>query len=59
MIATSSVNQLDDYAVDNIITRCINDEPSDAGAENYSISRHHQIISRRRCRTVTATNICK
>ena len=58
---TSSVNQLDNYAVDNIIIRCVDDGPSDDRADNYSISSHHQVIGRRRCRPVTTTtsNKCK
>ena len=58
-----SVNQIDNCAVDNIIIRCADDGPSDDRADNYSIHSHHQVIGRRRCRTVTtstiATNECK
>ncbi|XP_065894609.1 uncharacterized protein [Dysidea avara] len=55
---SSRVNQ-SDYAVDNIIIRCVDDGPSDDRADNYSISSHHQVIGRRRCRTAvtTATSI--
>jgi len=73
LTTTSSVNQLDNYAVDNIIIRCVDDGPSDDRAGNYSISSHHQVIGRRRCRAATtattttittttaaaATNKCK
>jgi len=52
LITTSSVNQLDNYAVDNIIIRCVDDGPSDDRAENYSTNSHNQAIGRR-CRTVT------
>ena len=54
MTTTSSVNQSDSYAVDNIIMRCVDDGPSDNRAD--SISSHHQVIGRRRCRTVTITS---
>ena len=53
-----------DYAVDNIIMRCVDDVPSDDRAD--SISSHHQVIGRRcpyRIATTNAstiaTNVCK
>ena len=55
-ITTSGVSQLDNYAVDNIIIRCVEDGPSDGAADNYSISSHHQIIGRRRCRFAVTSN---
>ena len=48
--------QLDTHAVDNVIIRCTDDGPSDDRVDNYFISSHHQVIGRRRCRTVTATS---
>ena len=48
--------QLDTYAVDNVIIRCNDDGPSDDRVDNYSISSDHQVIGRRKCRTVTATS---
>ncbi|XP_065894306.1 uncharacterized protein [Dysidea avara] len=52
-----TTSQLDNYAVDNIIIQCVDDGPSDDRADNYSVSSHHQIVGRRRCRPVTtATN---
>ena len=60
LVAPIIVNQLDSYATDNVITRCVDDGPSDDRADNYSISSHHQVIRRRRCRTITtATNKCE
>ena len=47
--------QLDTHAADNVIIGCTDDGPSDDRADNYSISSHHQVIGRRRYRTVTAT----
>ena len=47
----SSVNQLDNEAVDNIIIRCVDYGPSDGRAD--SISSHRKVNSRRRCKTVT------
>ncbi|XP_065895728.1 uncharacterized protein [Dysidea avara] len=57
LITSNSVNQLDNYAVDNIIIQCVDDGPSDGRTDNYSVSSHHQVIGRRRCRPVTTTNI--
>ena len=55
-----TTSQLDNYAVDNIIIQCVDDGPSDDRADNYSVSSHHQIVGRRRCRPVTtATSKCK
>ncbi|XP_065894258.1 uncharacterized protein [Dysidea avara] len=53
LITSSSVNQSDNYAVDNIVIRCVDDGPSDDRADNYSISSHHQVIDRRRSRLAT------
>jgi len=50
---TSSDNQSESYAVDNIIMRCVDDGLSDDRAD--SISSHHQAIGRRRYRNVTTT----
>ena len=54
-----SVCQLDNEAEDNIIIRCVDDGPSDDRAD--SSSSHHQVIGRKRCRTVAtiATSKCK
>ena len=57
LITTSSVNQLDNYAVDNIIIRCVDDGPSDDRA--CSISSHHQVNGRGSHRAVTTTCIGK
>jgi len=54
------INHSDNEAVDNIIIKCVDDRPSDDRADNCSISSRHQVIGKRRCRTVnTATNKCK
>ena len=58
LTAASSINQLDDCAVDNIIIKCVSDEPSDDRADNYPISSHHQVVGRRR-RAVTTSSTCK
>ena len=55
-------DQLENYATDSVIIRCVDDGPSNDRADNYSISSHRQVIGRRRCRpvtTVTSTNTCK
>jgi len=54
---TSSVNQLDNEAVDSAIFRCVDDGPSDDRAD--SISSHHQVVGRRRCKLISNTNECK
>jgi len=50
LITTSCVNQLDNNAADNVIIRCVDNGPSNDRTDNYSISSHHQVIGRRRCR---------
>ena len=55
LITTSSVNQSDNCAEDNIIIRCVDGGSSDDRADNYSISSHFQVIGRRRCRTSATT----
>ena len=54
------VNQLDSHATDNVIIQCTDDGASDNRVDNYPISNHHQVIGRRRYRTVsTTTNKCE
>jgi len=44
-----------DYAVGNIIMRCVDDGPSDDRTD--SISSHHQVIGRR-CKTTITSSEC-
>ena len=59
VVPPSNFYQFDDCVSDNVIVRCIDDGASEDRAENYSISGHGQVTSRRYRVQTSNAGTCK